>query len=206
MKRLIIVALLATPLLAAAQDNTWEQTEQEETPTEQKDAKYLAPDAVPIVNGKVCWKQTIEAPGKSARQIYDIVLRQLEKMTRESNQIKNSLVVLQDSAKCELGASYHEWLVFRNSALSLDRTRLNFHLLANCFDGRAEIRMTNVTYDYDEARDPMHYSAEEWIDDKSAVNKKRTRLYPISGKFRRKTIDRKDFIFSKFQSLLSENK
>jgi len=204
MKRLIIAALLATPLLAAAQDNTWERVEQEETPKELKDAKYLVPDAVPMVNGKVCWKQTIEAPGKDARQIYDIVLRQLEKMTHESNQIKNSLVVLRDSVKYELGAAYHEWLVFRSSALALDRTRLNFHLLVNCFDGRAEVTMTNVSYDYDEARKPIHYTAEEWIDDKSAVNKKHTRLYPISGKFRRKTIDRKDFIFSKFQTLLNE--
>jgi colicin import membrane protein len=46
--------------------------------------------------------------------------------------------------------------------------------------------------------------AEEWISDEYAVNKKRTKLYPISGKFRRKTIDRKDFIFNKFETLLNE--
>ena len=36
------------------------------------------------------------------------------------------------------------------------------------------------------------------------VNKKHTKLYPISAKFRRKTIDRKDFIFNKFNDLINE--
>ena len=36
------------------------------------------------------------------------------------------------------------------------------------------------------------------------VNKKHTKLLPVSGKFRRKTIDRKDFIFNKFNTLLNE--
>ena len=60
----------------------------------------------------------------------------------------------------------------------------------------------HITYDYDMERKPQHYKAEEWITDKYCVNKKHTKLYPISGKFRRKTIDRKDFIFNKFESLL----
>ena len=35
-----------------------------------------------------------------------------------------------------------------------------------------------------------------------ALNKKQTKLARTYGKFRRKTIDRKDFIFSKFEELL----
>ena len=34
------------------------------------------------------------------------------------------------------------------------------------------------------------------------MNKKNTKLYPRTGKFRRKTIDRKDFLFNKIESLL----
>jgi colicin import membrane protein len=83
---------------------------------------------------------------------------------------------------------------------------MNFQLLVSCKDGEANVRMTRITYDYDTARTPQHYSAEEWITDKYAVNKKGTKLYPLSGKFRRKTIDRKDFIFNKFESLLNEKK
>ena len=53
-------------------------------------------------------------------------------------------------------------------------------------------------------RKPVRYNAEEWITDKYAVNKKHTKLYPLSAKFRRKTIDRKDFIFNKFNTLLND--
>jgi colicin import membrane protein len=76
--------------------------------------------------------------------------------------------------------------------------------LITCSDGEANVKMTRISYDYDTDRKPVHYTAEEWITDKYAVNKKHTKLYPISGKFRRKTIDRKDFIFNKFNTLLNE--
>lgn len=204
MKKLLIAVFMTMPLLALAQDNTWERIEQEPAEEMNPDARYLQPGAVPETDGKVCFQTTIQAPGKSARQIYDILFRLLTKMTKEANQLDNSIVAVQDSVKYELGASFHEWLVFKNSALSLDRTKFNFLLFVNCSDNKAEIRMNRISYLYDIERKPQRYTAEEWITDKYAVNKKRTKLYPISGKFRRKTIDRKDFIFNKFNSLLNE--
>lgn len=202
MKKIFLAMLLAMPLTIAAQDNTWERIEQEPTTKENRDAKYLVDNAVPVVDGVVCWEKTIEAPGKTAAQIYDIILAQMEKMTTEPNQIANSNVAIKNDEKHELGAVYHEWLVFKSSALSLDRTQMNFQLIVNCADGMAALKMKHITYDYDMERKPQHYKAEEWITDKYCVNKKHTKLYPISGKFRRKTIDRKDFIFNKFESLL----
>ena len=202
MKKIFLAMLLAMPLTIAAQDNTWERIEQEPTTKENRDAKYLVDNAVPVVDGVVCWEKTIEAPGKTAAQIYDIIQAQMEKMTTEPNQIANSNVAIKNDEKHELGAVYHEWLVFKSSALSLDRTQMNFQLIVNCADGKAALKMKHITYDYDMERKPQHYKAEEWITDKYCVNKKHTKLYPISGKFRRKTIDRKDFIFNKFESLL----
>ena len=79
-----------------------------------------------------------------------------------------------------------------------------FVLTAKCQTGQADITMSRIHYLYDEERKPLRYKAEEWITDKQAVNKKNTRLLPISGKFRKKTIDRKDFLFSKFESLLNK--
>ena len=206
MKKLLIVIFMLMPMLATAQDNTWERIEQEPVEKENPDAKYLVKGIVPEVDGKVCFETNIKAPGKSADEIYRILLQQMEKMVKEPNQIANSIVAVKDSVNHELGAVFHEWLVFKNAALSLDRTQMNFQLLVSCKEGEANVRMTRITYDYDTARKPQHYSAEEWITDKYAVNKKGTKLYPISGKFRRKTIDRKDFIFNKFDSLLNEKK
>ena len=187
MKKFLIAILLALPMTISAQDNTWERIEVEPVEKENPDAKYLAENAVPMVDGKVEFHTVIKAPGKSADEIYSILLKQLEKMVQEPNQIENSVVAIHDSIKHELAAVFHEWLVFKHSALSLDRTKFNYQLHVLCSE-------------------PIHYSAEEWISDKYAVNKKGTKLYPLSGKFRRKTIDRKDFIFNKFESLLNEKK
>ena len=206
MKKYLIAILLALPLAVSAQDNTWERIEVEPVEKENPDAKYLAENAVPLVDGKVVFQTVIKAPGKSADQIYDILLKQLEKMVQEPNQIENSVVALQDRDKHELAAVFHEWLVFKNSALALDRTQFNFQLHILCSDGQADVSMARMSYDYDLDRKPTHYTAEEWITDKYAVNKKHTKLYPISAKFRRKTIDRKDFIFKKFESLLNDQK
>ena len=205
MKKILITLLMAMPLLAAAQDNTWERIETTPAGSTNPDAKYLVENAVPMVDGKVCWKTTINAPGKSAQQVYDILLAQLNKMVNEENQLmERSKVAIQDQANHQLGATFHEWLVFKNTALSLDRTVLNFQLIVECSDGKADVQMTRVSYDYELERDPIHYTAEEWISDKYAVNKKRTKLLKLSAKFRRKTIDRKDFIFNKFTALLNE--
>ena len=207
-------------MLATAQDNTWERIEQEPVEAANPDAKYLLPDAVPVVDGKVCWTTTISAPGKSAQQIFDILLAQLQKMVKEPNQIAGSAIVVNDTQKHDLGAVFHEWLVFKSAALSFDRTKFNFTLEAKCSNEKVEVIiftleakcsnekveviMSRITYDYDLDRDPKHYTAEEWITDENAVNKDHTKLYPLSAKFRRKTIDRKDYIFNKFNTLLND--
>ena len=191
-------------MLATAQDNTWERIEQEPVEAANPDAKYLLPDAVPVVDGKVCWTTTISAPGKSAQQIFDILLAQLQKMVKEPNQIAGSAIVVNDTQKHDLGAVFHEWLVFKDNTFNLDRTQMNYHILVSTRDGEADVTIKNITYDYDLDRKPQHYTAEKWINDKNAVNKKHTKLYPISAKFRRKTIDRKDFIFNKFNDLINE--
>ena len=203
MKKIAIIAIVALSSLNLwAQDNTWERPEVEETEVskEVKDAKYLK-GAVPEVNGKVVFSTSINAPGKTADEVFDIVKTYLMKMTGEKNQQAASLVV-DNKEKHELGATFNEWLVFKSNSIMLDQTRMLYVLKVRCSDGKADIEMTNIRYVYDEARKAMRYTAEEWITDKEALNKKGTRLLPVSAKFRRKTIDRKDFLFNKFESLL----
>ena len=48
----------------------------------------------------------------------------------------------------------------------------------------------------------MRYVAEDWITDEVALNKTKTKIYPIMGKFRRKTIDLKDDIIKDIQATL----
>ena len=126
MKKFLIALLTLMPLLASAQDNTWERIAVEEQPKDNPDAKYLEPNAVPEVDGQVMWQTTLYAEGKTADEIYDILLKQLTKMVSEPNQIGPSTVVVQDREKHNLGAIFHEWLVFKNVMFSLDRTQMTF--------------------------------------------------------------------------------
>ena len=198
----MIAALMLLPLAAAAQDNTWEQPEKTATASN-PDAKYLA-GAVPEVDGRVIFSTTIKAPGKSAKQIFDLLRKDMERITKESNQFEQSRISLADSVKMQVAGSYQEWLVFKTKPLNLDRTRFFYTLIADCRDGEATIQLTRIHYLYDEERLAMTYRAEEWINDRYGLNKKQTKLARVSGKFRRKTIDRKDYLFNRFTKLLEK--
>jgi colicin import membrane protein len=100
--------------------------------------------------------------------------------------------------------NYQEWLVFKNKPLILDRTRFFYHLIANIKDGEATVQMTRIYYLYDEERIPTTFKAEEWINDRYGLNRKQTKTSRVSGKFRIKTIDRKDYIFNKLETLLTK--
>lgn len=203
MKRLVLATLLWLPLAVTAQDNTWEKIEMTATNAANPDQKYLA-GAVPEVDGRVEFSATLEAPGKSAGEIYERLLAYMTKMTKEPNQIEQSRITLEDKEKHQVGGTYQEWLVFKSTALTLDRTRLLFNLIVDCHDGRADVKMNRIVYIYDEERDLQRFLAEEWITDKYGLNKKQTKLSRVSGKFRRKTIDRKDFLFNKMAQLLKD--
>jgi len=204
-KKLMIMLLSMLSLSAWAQDNTWERPEEEQVEEKQQkpkvDQKYLQ-GAVPLVDGKVVFSKHIDAKGKTATEIYNIVRDYMEKMTRESNQLPSSKLITEDAADGIVAGAYEEWLVFKKNAISLDRTRFIYALKAECKNGGVDISLSHIRYLYDEARELQRYQAESWITDKEAVNKKNTKLLPISGKFRRKTIDRKDFLFNKIESLL----
>ena len=62
--------------------------------------------------------------------------------------------------------------------------------------------MTKIYYLYEEERDPQTLKAEEWITDEYGLKKGKSKLSRVTGKFRRKTIDRKDYLFDRFAKLL----
>jgi colicin import membrane protein len=193
---------MCLPMAAVAQDNSWEQNTT--AVKANVNPKYLA-GAVPEVDGKVVFETTIEAPGKTKKQIYDLLLEDMTRLTKEDNQFEQSTIVqLENNDYSQIVGSYQEWLVFKNKPLNLDRTRFFYTLIADCRDGEATIQLTRIHYLYDEERLALTYKAEEWITDKWGLNKKQTKLARVSGKFRRKTIDRKDYLFNRFTKLLEK--
>jgi len=199
MKKILIALLMSLPIAAIAQDNAWEQTEAKSQVN--TDQKYLT-GAVPVVDGVVMFETTIQAPGKSGREIYDIMLAYMEKMVKEKGQYEQSRIALDDPDKLQIIGSYQEQLIFKKKALEFDYTRLFYNLIVDCQDGQATVKMTRIVYLYEEERSPMTFKAEESIIDRYGLNKKATKLSKAYGKFRRKTIDRKDYLFSKFAELL----
>lgn len=214
-KRIVTALMLALPLMAGAQTE-WDLLENEDAAQEQAgdnsskkkekktvDPKYLE-GAVPEEDGNVVFRTVIDAPGKSADQVYKIVKDYMVKMTKQSNQLDQSRIVASDSLSHSICGNYQEWLTFKSTSLVLDQTKFFYNLMADCSDGKAEITLCRIFYLYDEERDAQTYRAEEWITDEYALTKNKTKLSRVSGKFRRKTIDRKDYLFNKFAELLNQ--
>ena len=209
MRKFLIAIFAVLPLFGMSQ-NVWEKPQttspQQETTKKKSlfesnkknvDPKYLA-GAVPVEDGKVIFTLDKDIPGKSAQEIYDIVFATLDKMTKEENQFKTSQVSVVNKQDHIIGARFKEWLVFQNTFLSLDRTVFNYTVIATCTDGHLNATISRISYAYEMDRgvnDGVQYTAEEWITDENALNKKKDNLSKYSGKFRRKTIDRKDNIF-----------
>ncbi len=207
MKRLFIVLMTCMPLLGMAQ-NVWERPKIERNAANAKinpDQKYIQEGAIPEIDGKVVFADTVYANGKSKSELYTKMHTFLQDMTTEEGQfIGKSNVVIADSTKSLLVGRYSEWLIFSDRSLALDRTQFNYQIFAKCEDGMVMITMNRISYDYEIDRGGNHYSAEEWITDKNGLNKSKTKLSRISGKFRRKTIDRKDYLFKTIKELLTE--
>ena len=185
------------PQTTAPQKETTKKKSLFESNKKAVDPKYLA-GAVPVVDGKVTFTLDKDIPGKSAQEIYDIVFATLEKMTKEENQFKTSQVAIVNKQDHIIGARFKEWLVFQNTFLSLDRTIFNYTVIATCTNEHLNVTISRISYAYEMDRgvnDGMEMRAEEWITDENALNKKKDNLSKYSGKFRRKTIDRKDNIF-----------
>lgn len=185
MKNLISLLFLCLPYLVHAQT----------------DEKYLE-GAITLKNGKVTFSTEMVTPAMTKEQIYETILDWANKRFQPSEKM-NARVLFQNPKEGSIAIGGEEYLVFSTSALALDRTRIYYQLKVLCENGKSNIEMTRIRYWYDEARNGGEkYEAEEWIIDEWGLNKSKTKLAPICGKFRKKTIDLKDELFMEIQSVL----
>ncbi|EJX07798.1 hypothetical protein, secreted [gut metagenome] len=186
MKKLLLMLMLCLPLWASAQT----------------EPKYLA-GAVPMKEGKVSFQQEFRAPSLSKQEIFDLLLKWGQTRFQPKDDF-HARVLYSNETEGTIAIGGEEYLVFSSTALSLDRTRIYYQLYLTCQPGQVNAEITRIRYWYDENRDGgQHYNAEEWINDKMALNKKQTKLAPICGKFRRETIDLKDELFKTIQDELA---
>lgn len=191
MRKIIFSVMVCLPLLGMAQNNVWEIPDsepQQATQTKKalfnkkkataEDAKYLA-GAVPEVNGAVVFTLDKDVAGLSADDIYSKVYAVMQEIVEETKNAElqpESRIAAVNKGEHTIIARMKEWLVFSNSFLSLDRTEMNYNLVAKATDGHITVTIDRINYAYEMNRSEtqgLRVKAEEWITDKEAVNKKR---------------------------------
>lgn len=169
---------------------------------QKEDPKYLEGAITFDEQGKIVFDTEIEAPGKSAAQLYDLVFDYMSGLTQDKES-KASRMALVNKDEHIIVNTMDEWLVFSNSFISLDRTECKYNLIAKITDGKVSLSINHINYIYEEGRQTgFKLPAEEVIIDKVALTKKKNDLARIFGKFRKKTIDRKDQIFNEIAALV----
>lgn len=190
MKRILLAILFSLPMMAFAKGD---------------DTKYLL-GAVPEVDGIITFQTTINAPGKSQTQVYQAISSYIQKeLVGNAIEGLRTRIISDGKEDGTIVARIEEYMIFKKKALNLDRTRFRYQLTAKTSNGKADLVLTQVSYYYNEdmnGENGVTYKGEEWISDKEAVNKKGTALYPRSGKFRRKTVDRVEAIFQGAENAL----
>lgn len=206
-------ATTATPATTASQGSGWviPTATKKETPKPaaqvngaklKEDPKYLEGAITFDEQGKIVFDTEIEAPGKSAAQLYDLVFDYMSGLTQDKES-KASRMALVNKDEHIIVNTMDEWLVFSNSFISLDRTECKYNLIAKITDGKVSLSINHINYIYEEGRQTgFKLPAEEVIIDKVALTKKKNDLARIFGKFRKKTIDRKDQIFNEIAALV----
>ena len=137
------------------------------------DSKYLA-GAVPEVDGKVVFTKEFSIPGMSQEEIFKRIQAWME--ARLKKNANTSRVVYTNPEEGQIVGTGDEWIVFSSSALSLDRTKILYQLSVVCAPEKCTMEVEK-------------YTAEEWIVDKYALNKAKTKLVRGLAKWRRKTVD-----------------
>lgn len=185
MKKMLMLLLVCLPLALYAQT----------------DSKYLE-GAVPVVDGKVTFSIEMNVPAMNKEQIFNTLHEWAEQRYKPTQNL-NARVLYSDPERGVIAIGGEEYIIFASTALALDKTRIYYHMIIRCETGKCDIDITRIRYWYEETRDGgQKFTAEEQITDEWALNKSKTKLAPIFGKFRRKTIDLKDELFHGIRSEL----
>ena len=198
--RILFAALLCLPLCLMAHKDD-------------KNPKYLL-GAVPEVDGVVTFQKNFSVTDKNEQQIYDVLLAHINNPlisdAIHDKSVPYTRIISEEKGEGTIVARIEEYMTFKRiPIISLDRTRFRYMLSAEVKGQKVSLTITQISYYYNEDMDGkngVNYRAEEWITDKEAVNKKGTKLYPKSGKFRRLTVDRVEAIFAGFMDAFATKK
>ena len=192
MKRIIRIFICILMIYITGNTSLFSQTE----------PKYLA-GAVPEVNGKVIFSDTLQFSGMTASQIYEQTLA----WAKANFNTTDHRVAYSNKEELVVSCRGKSELVFSSTALSIDRSFMNYQLNIFSLENACRIEMRGINYEYHvpSKRTPEKYLAENWITDKESLNGK-DRLYRHNGKFRTRTIDLFDDVCNSVNLTILTNK
>lgn len=203
MKKIILLLLLLIPLTTMAQSS---KNADKHAP------KYLK-GAVTEQNGSVVFEKTFSVSGQTREQLYENMLFYI-KDNLVAKGIEDAWTRLISDGKEDgvISARVEEMMVFSKKFLSLDQTRFRYQITAQIVNNKVKMTVSQISYLYGEewnenkptGEGGTRYRAEEWITDKHALNEQGTKVLPLSGKFRRKTIDRVEEIFENAMDMFEQ--
>ena len=185
MKKLFFVLFMVLSVGAFAQLNDGDMS------------RYLAKDAVVVKDGYVVFTDKMQLVGNcDVEKIGQVALSWMEGFLSEYEPSKNRVLSNEPGKIVGMGDMQ---IVFVQNALAFDRAQMSYAMTLEYTDKMCSLSVERIRYVYDDGTQVSKITAEEYIVDQMAVNKKGTRLTPVTGKFRKKTIDAVDEIFSSFE-------
>ncbi|WP_321438342.1 DUF4468 domain-containing protein [uncultured Bacteroides sp.] len=182
---LLVLFIFCLPVMIQAQENESENSK-----------NYLA-GAVPEKDGRVVFSKEFNLSNLSKDQVFDKMLDWMGKQLKKNN--NTSRVIYSDKEKGIIAGYGEEYLVFKSGSLSLDRTLIKYQIKATCLPEKCIMNIEKIYYDYEKDK---KIPAEEQITDKEALNKDKTKLIRGTAKFRIKTVDFADAVFTKLQTTI----
>ena len=178
MKRFLLVLLLIPALLHAQSD------------------KYMA-GAVPEVDGKVVFTRELNDSGFSGEQIYNALLDWSHKTFTENS----SRILYTDAQRGVIAAQGEEVMIIK-IGLFPGKVKAMYMLTINSSDGKCTLTTSRIRYKNNpSSKDGEEIiTAEEYITDKYALNKTKTKIFRGTGDYRSNTIDIVDRIAAEAQN------
>ena len=192
-KALLTMAGLLITLFAFAKDN-YEQ-----------DPKYGRGAVPEDENGNVYFTQTVIIPENMSEDICYEILMNWAKGRFAQPYAQAGRILNEDSKTHRFIFHVDQMIVFKNTALVADESKISYNFSVAVKDGQFTMTMTDIKYRYEEGREGggKAFPAEDWITDKEAYNRAGTKFLRSTGKFRIKTIDLKELLFQKATDAVS---
>lgn len=167
------------------------------------DEYYLTDSAVTTVDGYVQFDRSYTVKGKTRAEIMELLKDYIQQnLVDGEEQLPQSRITEYTPETGVVAASIEEYMYFKRTNWQIHRVRFYYQLVFTVDDGKYAVSMRRLHYIYDPEVTAGDFAddrrAENWITNNAAVttNKKGVKkLARLSGKFRVKTIDRKDDIF-----------